>query len=91
MKIQSFLMCLMIALACLFICGFIVATREPVSPAAPGVRIWAAGSTEKIQRANRSRLPHTGVWMREPEGFASRAFGESTFLSRWWLRLTGWI
>jgi len=31
-------------------------------PATSGVRIWAAGSTEKIQDKNRARLPHDRVW-----------------------------
>ena len=62
MKIQKLFMLPMIGLACLGLCGCIVATREPVSPAAPGARIWAARSTEKIQRTHRSELPHTGVW-----------------------------
>ena len=31
-------------------------------PAAAGVNIWAAGSTEKIQHHNRAALPHDRVW-----------------------------
>ena len=62
MKTQKKLFSPMVALACLGFCGCIVATRESVSPGPPGTRVWAAGSTEKIQRVNRSELPHSGVW-----------------------------
>lgn len=49
------------ALLCLALCGCVVPpTQEVTGP--PGIRIWAAGSTEKIQRANRSGLPHSGAW-----------------------------
>ena len=73
MKTQKKLLLPVVALACLGLCGCIVTTRESVSPGPPGIRVWAAGSTEKIQRTHRSELPHT--W---------REFEGSMFPSRWW-------
>ena len=44
------------------LCGCATAPVEDPVRSVPGVRVWAAGSTEKIQHANRSQLPHDGPW-----------------------------
>lgn len=49
-------------LACLVVTGCSTASLRRADPRDPGVRVWAAGSTEKIQHANRSQFPHTGAW-----------------------------
>ena len=62
MKTSKKLSLPMAALVCLAICGCRVAPSQPVTSGPPGARVWAAGSTEKIQRATRSALPHSDVW-----------------------------
>ena len=49
-------------LACLALCGCVNSSQRQAVDRDPEVRVWAAGSTEKIQPAGRSELPHTGPW-----------------------------
>ena len=46
----------------LVLCGCAGSAIESPAQSSPGVRVWAAGSTEKIQHASRSRLAHDGPW-----------------------------
>ena len=62
MKMSKKLSLPMAASVCLALCGCRVAPSQPAASSPPGARVWAAGSTEKIQRATRSALPHSGVW-----------------------------
>ena len=62
MKTSKKLSLPMAALVCLALCGCRVAPSQPATSGPPGTRVWAAGSTEKIQRATRSALPHSDVW-----------------------------
>ena len=62
MKTSKKLSLPMAALVCLAICGCRVVPSQPAASGPPGTRVWAAGSTEKIQRATRSALPHSDVW-----------------------------
>jgi len=50
------------ALVCLAFCGCSGISQSQSGAHPPGVRVWAAGSTEKIQPSGRSELPHTGPW-----------------------------
>ena len=42
--------------------GVIRPMKVLAQPESPGVSVWAAGSTEKIQDKNRAHLPHDDVW-----------------------------
>ena len=62
MKTSKKLSLPMAGLVCLALCGCRVAPSQPAASSPPGARVWAAGSTEKIQRATRCALPHSDVW-----------------------------
>lgn len=49
-------------LACLALGGCVNRSQRQAADRDPEVRVWAAGSTEKIQPTGRSELPHTGPW-----------------------------
>jgi hypothetical protein len=49
----------------LILTALLLAQPHPLQDSSPPLRVWAAGSTEKIQDSHRAALPHEGVFNSE--------------------------